>query len=156
MTSSDSSLGTLLRRLIEALDGDVEAGYRAAGLDFRPRFAPVFRPLVACGPLRIKDIAARAGITHSAVSQTVAQMSAAGWVALQAGPDARERIVRLTPKAEAALPAIEAHWTAVAGAAASLDEEIDLDLEAVLTTALTALERRSFRARMGVHAKVGG
>lgn len=156
MTSSDSTLGTLLRRLVEALDGDVEAGYRAAGLDFRPRFAPVFRLLVESGPLRIKDIAARAGITHSGVSQTVAQMSAAGWVTLEAGSDARERIVRTTPKADAALPAVRAYWTAVAGAAASLDGEIELDLEAVLAAALAALDRQSFRARILAHAAKGG
>ena len=43
MTRVDSSLGTLLRTLIDALDGDVERAYAQAGLDFRPRFTPVVR-----------------------------------------------------------------------------------------------------------------
>lgn len=148
MTSSDSALGGLLRRLIDALDGDVEAGYAAAGLDFRPRFTPVFRLLAEAGPSPIKDLARASGLTHSALSQTVAQMAAAGWVSLQPGPDARERIVTLTAKAEEALPAIRAHWRAVSSAAASLDAELDMDLEGVVRAALAALERRPFRDRI--------
>ncbi|WP_068874508.1 MULTISPECIES: MarR family winged helix-turn-helix transcriptional regulator [unclassified Phenylobacterium] len=148
MTRADSSLGTLLRNLIDALDGDVERAYAAAGLDFRPRFTPVVRLLAAEGALRIKDLAARVGLSHSALSQTVGQLVAQGWVRLEPGADGRERVARLTPRALGALPDLQRCWAATAEAAASLDAELGLDLEDVARGALAALQRRSFRSRI--------
>lgn len=148
MTRADSSLGTLLRTLIDALDGDVERAYARAGLDFRPRFTPVVRLLAAEGALRIKDLASRVGLSHSALSQTVGQLAAQGWVRLEPGADGRERVARLTPKALAALPLLQRCWTATAGAADSLDAELGLDLEEVARKALAALQRQSFLDRI--------
>lgn len=148
MTRPDSSLGTLLRGLIEALDGDVERAYTAAGLDFRPRFMPVVRLLATAGPLRIKDLAARVGLSHSALSQTVGQLVAQGWVRLEPGADGRERVARLTPKALDALPRLESCWTATARAAASLDAELGVDLEDVARRTLAALQRQPFLSRI--------
>jgi len=148
MASADATLGTLLRSLIDALDGDVERAYVEAGLDFRPRFTPVVRLLSAGGALRIKDLAAGAGLSHSALSQTVGQLVARGWVELEPGTDGRERVARLTPRACAALPQLERHWAATAGAAASLNDDLGQDLEDVVRRALEALDRRPFRARI--------
>ena len=50
---------------------------------YRPRFSPVVRALVALGPVPIRDLASALGVTHSAASQTVAQMAGRGFVALQ-------------------------------------------------------------------------
>lgn len=148
MASTDATLGTLLRSLIDALDGDVERAYVEAGLDFRPRFTPVVRLLAAAGALRIKDLAAGVGLSHSALSQTVNQLAARGWVELAPGADGRERVARLTPRARAALPQLERHWAATAAAAASLNQDLRLDLEEVVRRALEALEHKSFRARI--------
>lgn len=148
MTRVDSSLGTLLRTLIDALDGDVERAYAQAGLDFRPRFTPVVRLLAAEGALRIKDLASCMGISHSAVSQTVGQLVAQGWVRLEPGADGRERVARLTPQALAALPELQRCWAATARAADALDAELGLDLEEVVRGAVAALQRQSFLARI--------
>ena len=89
--------GTRLRHVLELLDGDVAQIYADLGLsDYRPRFSPVVRALVQLGPSSIRDLARTIGVTHSAASQTVAQMSKCGLVALGPGADARQRIVRLT------------------------------------------------------------
>lgn len=148
MTSRDATLGTLLRSLIDALDGDVERAYADAGLDFRPRFTPVVRALAAEGSLRIKDLAARVGLSHSALSQTVGQLLARGWVRLEAGADARERVAALTPQALAALPKLERTWAAAALAAGSLNAELGIDLEDVARQAIEALRRRPFLDRI--------
>ena len=148
MTSADATLGTLLRSLIDALDGDVERAYAEAGLDFRPRFTPVVRLLATGDPLRIKDLAAGVGLSHSALSQTVGQLAARGWVELEPGVDGRERVVRLTSRARAALPQLERHWAATARAAASLNQDLGLDLEDVVRRALEALQHKSFGARI--------
>jgi DNA-binding MarR family transcriptional regulator len=148
MASADATLGTLLRSLIDALDGDVERAYVEAGLDFRPRFTPVVRLLATGDALRIKDLAAGAGLSHSALSQTVGQLAARGWVELEPGTDGRARVARLTPRARAALPQLERHWAAAAGAAASLNQDLNLDLENVARRALEALQDKSFRTRI--------
>lgn len=142
-------LGTRLRHLLELLDGDVAAVYADLGLaDFRPRFTPVVRALAAAGPSSIRDLAGVLGVTHSAASQTVAQMVKQDLVAVAPGADARQRIVSLTPKAEPLLPTLDAEWAATSKAAASLEAELSFPLGRLVTEALEALNRRSMRQRI--------
>lgn len=143
-----ATLGTLLRHVTELLDGAVEQAYAEAGLDWRPRYTPILRALLAHGPLAIRAIATHAGITHSAVSQTVAQLARRRLVALRPGRDARERVVALTAAARAIVPALERQWAATAAAAAGLDRELSAPLAGVLREAIAALERQSFTARI--------
>ncbi len=151
--ASGAGLGMQLRRLLDALDGDVEAAYREAGLEFRPRYTPVMQHLFKGGPVRIRDLSDRTGLSHSALSQTVAQMQKTGWVRLEAGADRREKRVHPTAKALAAEPVLRRKWAATAAAAASLSEELGCDLSAVFESALQALEREPFRARIARAAK---
>ena len=146
------TLGTLLRHLIEKLDGAVEAGYAQSGLDYRPRYTPVMRALIESGPASIRAISRSAGITHSAVSQTVAQMLERGLVKFETGGDARERIVALTPAAKAMIPKLQQHWQATNAAADALDTELSMPLSQLLREAIDALERRSFGQRIGAAA----
>jgi DNA-binding MarR family transcriptional regulator len=145
----ERGLGTLLRHALELLDGDVAKVYEEVGLSWlRPRYVPVVRALVATGPLSIGDLARAIGVTHSAASQTVARMSRHGLVALAAGVDARQRIVRLTPKARALLPLLDAEWAATERAATALEAETPYPLGEVLAATVAALERRPFRQRI--------
>lgn len=148
MTPPTPTLGTLLRHLIELLDGAVEQAYRGAGLDYRPRYTPVVKALVALGPVSIRVISRQAGISHSAASQTVSQMARTGLVTLSPGQDGRERIVALTPRAQAILPDVTRHWRAVNAAAADLDAELSAPLSDLLVEAIAALERLSFGDRI--------
>jgi len=148
MATSQSTLGTLLRRLIDALDGAVEASYREAGLEFRPRYTPVIRLLLDTGPLPIRAIASHAGLTHSALSQTVSQLQREGWVVLREGKDRRERLVTPTEKTLAAEPALRRQWAITAAAATSLDAELPHDLEPLLRRALAALEAKPYKRRL--------
>lgn len=145
----NATLGTLLRHLIEKLDGAVEESYTQSGLDYRPRYTPVVRALIESGPASIRAISRSAGITHSAVSQTVAQMMERGLVQFEAGGDARERIVALTPAAQAMIPKLQQHWHATNAAADALDTELSMPLSKLLHEAIEALDRRSFAQRIG-------
>src|ERR1700729_492276 len=90
-------LGTRLRHVQELLDAEVAQVYVDLGLaDYRPRFSPVVRALVELGPLSIRDLARAIGVTHSAASQTIAQMRSRGFVVITPGEDARQRVVHLT------------------------------------------------------------
>lgn len=148
MPAPTSTLGTLLRHLTELLDGAVEQAYRDAGLRYRPRYTPVVRALLALGPASIRAISLQAGITHSAVSQTVAQMVKDRLVKLHAGEDARERIAALTPLARRMLPALERQWDATGSASYELESELSAPLSAVIGEALDALARRPFSERI--------
>lgn len=148
MISPSATLGTLLRRLIELLDRDVEAAYKAAGLTWRPRYTPILRALMAEGEASIRSISLRIGITHSAVSQTVSQMARDGMVEMRSGSDARERIVALTSKAEAIIPALRRQWAATNAAANELDAELSVPLSKVAAEAIEALTQRAFRDRI--------
>jgi DNA-binding MarR family transcriptional regulator len=142
-------LGTLLRHVLDEMEGDIATVLSDLGMPgYRPRFSPVVRALVMLGPVPISDLASAIGVTHSAASQTVAQMAARGFVALKPGEDARQRVVRLTAKARGLLPKIEAEWAATASAAAEIDAELPFPLAELVPAIAEALERRSFRQRM--------
>jgi DNA-binding MarR family transcriptional regulator len=148
MSPPSPTLGTLLRILVDLLDGAVEESYRNSGLDYRPRYTPVVRTLLELGPSTIRIISRTAGLTHSAISQTVEQMRTVGLVAIQPGRDGRERIVALTPMAEAMIPVLQEHWAATNAAARALEEEVSVPLAVVLFETIGALERRSFSTRI--------
>ncbi len=145
-----AAVGTLLRHVLELLDGDVAKVYEEQGLaEYRPRFSPVVKALLAEGPLPVRDLAAAVGVTHSAASQTAAEMARAGLVTHTPDPrDARRRLIELTPKAHALLPRIEAEWNATVAAMAELDTELPMPLAELLTKVADAVRHRPFRDRI--------
>ncbi|WP_051174132.1 MarR family winged helix-turn-helix transcriptional regulator [Amycolatopsis orientalis] len=142
-------MGTLLRHVLEVTEADVSAFFEDIGLgDYRPRFTPFVRAIVARGPLAIRDLAAEVGVTHSAASQTIAQMARQDLVSLERGTDARQRIVSLTDKARKLMPTLEAEWAATSAAADQLEAELPYPLREVLAAAIEALERKPLRQRI--------
>ncbi len=142
-------MGTLLRHVLELTEADVSAFFEDIGLgDYRPRFTPIVRAIVARGPMPIRDLAAEVGVTHSAASQTVAQMARQDLVSLKPGRDARQRIVSLTEKTRRLMPTLEAEWAATQAAAEQLEAELPYPLREVLVAAVEALERKSLRDRI--------
>jgi DNA-binding MarR family transcriptional regulator len=145
--SKTTTLGSLLRTLIERLDHDVELRYQAHGLDYRPRYTPVVRALQELGPASITSIANHTGIPHSAASQTVAQMHKKGWIAYSEGSDKRARIVTPTAQLDAALPTLRREWEVTRRAASAFDAELSASLSALLVEAHAALDRAPFSSR---------
>jgi DNA-binding MarR family transcriptional regulator len=144
-----TGLGTQLRHVLDLMDADIATVLADLGVTgYRPRFSPVVRALVALGPVPIRDLAKAISVTHSAASQTVAQMRARGLVVLRPGEDARQRVVHLTATARALLPNIEAEWAATASAAAELDAELPFPLAELVPAIAAALDQRSFRQRI--------
>ena len=141
-------LGTQLRHLIELLDGDVATAYEEAGLAYRPRYTPVMRVLGRHGSASIGEIAAFAGITQPAATQTVALMKKEGLLAMVAGADARQRVVTLSERGRALLPQLQLCWAATEKAAASLDAELAAPLSQCLGEAIAALQNKPFIQRI--------
>lgn len=147
-------LGTRLRHVLELLDGAVAEIYRDLGVPgFRPRYTPILRILAAHGPQSIRDLANATSVTHSAASQTVAQLAREGLVELEPGRDARQRIVHLTPSARSLLPVLDAEWAATTAAASELERELPFSLSALLTATTAALARKPFHERISSHMR---
>ncbi|MBZ6378191.1 hypothetical protein B5C34_01085 [Pacificimonas flava] len=148
MSASSFKLGTMLRHLIDLLDGDLEAIYARVAPGYRPRYTPVVRALLKHQPCTIGAVAADAGITHSAASQTVAKMLKEGLVTSTPGDDGRERLISLSSRTEAALPALEEIWAATTAATAALDAELATPLIGAVEEAIRALDAKSFEKRI--------
>lgn len=142
-------LGTQLAHLLDLLDGAVLGAYTRTGLPMRPRYTPVLRALIACEPSTIGQITAAAGITQPAATQTIALMVKDGLVSSTPGKhDARQRMIRLTPKGRRLLPEIQACWAATQRAADSLDHDLPFPLSEALARALEALQAKPFDQRI--------
>jgi DNA-binding MarR family transcriptional regulator len=86
--------------------------------------------------------------THSATSQKVAAMRAAGLVRTTTGTDARTRKITLTAKARRIVGKLAAEWRATEAAAAEIENEIPYPLGKVATDIEAALQRKSFHDRI--------
>ncbi len=130
------------------MDADIAGVLADLGLPgYKPRFSVYLRAVAALGPVPIRDLARATGVTHSAASQTVAELSRQGLIDLRPGADGRQRIVHLTDQARAILPTIEAEWDATAFAADELTPT-PFPLRELVPAVAAALDRRPFRDRM--------
>jgi DNA-binding MarR family transcriptional regulator len=111
--------------------------------------------LHARGPMTIAELARAVGRTHSALSQKVAAMRAAGWLATTPGRDARSKRVALTPKAERVAALLTAEWRATDAALTELEAELPYPLTRVTEDIRAALARKSFHARISEHLAAG-
>ena len=138
-----------LRLLQSRMDDDIARIYREAGIDeLRPTWVRELLRLRARGPMSITALAASVGTTHSAASQKVAAMRAAGLVQTKTGGDARTRTVRLTKRAASIAEKLAAEWRATEAALADLEAEIPYPLSRAVTDIEEALERKSFHDRI--------
>lgn len=145
------------RACFDAMAADVAQTLLDLGVtDYRPRFSAVIRIVSADGPCTIRRITQLMQTTHSAGSQTVSDMAARGLVELRAGADARQRLVHLTPKAEALRPVLDAEGTATAAAVRELGAELSAPLDTIAGELAAALAQRSFHDRIAVHLNESG
>ena len=138
-----------LRLLQAAMDADIARVYADAQVEgVKPSQVMELLRLHARGPMTITELAESVQLTHSAVSQKVAAMRAAGWVRTTPGADARSKKVMLTPKAARMAGRLAAEWRATEAAIAELEGEIPYPLSQVVTDIEEALRRKSFHDRV--------
>lgn len=141
-----------LNALLKAMDEDIDRLYREAGVDgLKPNWVMELIRLHLRGPMTITELAESVERTHSAMSQKVAAMRAAGLVRTTAGTDARSKKVTLTAKARRETDRLMAEWTATEAAFAELEAEIPYPLTRVVSDIEEALRRKSFHDRIAAH-----
>jgi DNA-binding MarR family transcriptional regulator len=138
-----------LRLLLAAMDADIARIYAEAQITgLTPSMVMELLRLHARGPMTIRELASSVQKTHSATSQKVAAMRAAGLVRTTPGADARTRKIALTAKARRIIGQLAAEWRATEAALADLEDEIPYPVSQVVTDIEAALRRKSFHDRI--------
>ena len=107
------------------------------------------RALLAQEPASITQIAALAGITQFAATQTVALMIREGLLRTEINSsDGRQKMTRMTRYGRELLPRLGGVWTAATSAADGLDSDLPYPLSQLLNKAIEALAQEPFAARM--------
>jgi DNA-binding MarR family transcriptional regulator len=146
---SEESLWRPLRLLQQAMDDEIARVYAEADIDgLKPSWVMELLRLHAHGPMTLTELATSVQRTHSAISQKVAAMRAAGYVRTVAGADARSKMVVLTAKARRVVGLLAAEWRATESAIAEIEAEIPYPLSRVVDDIAAALRRKSYRERL--------
>ena len=145
-----TAFGSRLRRLLERMDRQLLAVYRASGEQFEPRWYGVFAALRDDGPLTVGELSRRLGISHAAVSQIRTALEAEGLIRGAADPrDGRRQVLSLTAKGREAASRLAPLWSAIAAALGELLAEHAPTLPAGLDALEVAIERRGLADRVG-------
>jgi DNA-binding MarR family transcriptional regulator len=146
---TEQSLWRPLRLLQAAMDADIARIYTEEQITgLTPSMVMELLRLHARGPMTITELASSVQRTHSATSQKVAAMRAAGLVRTTPGTDARTRKVTLTVKGRRIIGKLAAEWRATEAAVAGIESEIPYPLSRVVTDIEAALRRKSFHDRI--------
>jgi DNA-binding MarR family transcriptional regulator len=146
---TEQSVWRPLRLLQAAMNAEIARIYTDAQISgLKPSMVMELLRLNARGPMTITELAESVQRTHSATSQKVAAMRAAGLVRTTAGADARTRKITLTAKARRIAGQLAAEWRATEAAVADIEREIPYPLSQVVTDIEAALQRKSFHDRI--------
>ncbi|HWG03169.1 MAG TPA: MarR family winged helix-turn-helix transcriptional regulator [Trebonia sp.] len=146
---TESSRWRPVFRLLSDVDDEIARVYAENGIeDLKPNWVLEIVRLHVRGPMTIADLARLVGRTHSAMSQKVAAMRAAGWLETSAGPDARSKKVTLTARAEAIAGKLATEWRATEASIAEIEAEIAYPLSRAADDVRAVLARKSFHDRI--------
>lgn len=116
--------GTRLRRLSELFLSEIKDVYRKQRIRFEPAWFPVFYLLSRDASVSIRSIADALCITHPAASQLVSALQQKKLVQVGVAPgDARQRVVRFTPRGQQLLQQVLPVWNAMEAAMETLCAE---------------------------------
>ncbi|MFG1625060.1 MarR family winged helix-turn-helix transcriptional regulator [Kribbella sp. NPDC049227] len=138
-----------LHRLQARMDAEIARIYTERQIKgLKPTYVMELLRLQAKGPMTITELAESVGRTHSALSQKVSAMRAAGLVRTVPGTDARSKKVTLTAKSKAIVELLAAEWRATEEAITELEAEIPYPMTQVVRDVEEALARKSFHDRI--------
>ena len=129
-----------LRRLTRMVSRHYDAHVAAAGL--KTTQYSLLSHVLHLGPLRPVDLARAMNIDASTLTRNLKPMLAAGWLVQDQGPDARSRLVSITPEGRAKRTEAQRLWRA---AQTGLNEMLGVErveaLHVLLDESLELLQR---------------
>ena len=128
-------LRQLMRRVAQRYDAQVsQVGLKGTQYS-------LLSAVVKMGPLRPVDLADAMRVDASTLSRNLRPLIAAGWLALDAGPDARSRLVRATDAGRDKRAEAQGRWrTAQERLNAALGQQRVIALHALIDEAMQALD----------------
>lgn len=111
-----SKLGPLIiaSRMKRMSDYIMRAGaefYRSKGVEFEPKWFPLYYLLSQEKEAGITDIAQKLNISHPAVIQLAKELEKEGWItSTKSKEDARKRLLKLSKKGLSMLPQLQLIW----------------------------------------------
>ncbi len=103
--------GSRLKRLSDLIMKQAVEVYKSYGIDFEPKWFPLFYLLAQKQEMGIMEIAEKLNVTHPAVIQIAKELEKKGWVTSQkSDEDGRKRILKLTKKGLDFLPQLQSIW----------------------------------------------
>lgn len=132
------AIGSRLKRLSDLFAQEVAFIYRSNGIDFEPRWFPVFHLLGKGEALSVTDIARLVAVTHPAINQTAKEMLSNGIIVeLNDKNDKRKRLLKLSNKGLKQYKELQKVWRLLK---VSLEEAID-ECETSLLESIEAMEK---------------
>jgi DNA-binding MarR family transcriptional regulator len=127
-------LRQLMRRVAQRYDAEVgQVGLKGTQYS-------LLSYVVRLGPIRPVDLAARMNVDASTLSRNLRPLVAAGWVTLEAGEDARSRLVQATDAGREKRAEAQRRWrVAQEGVNAALGPQRVIALHALIDEAMEAL-----------------
>lgn len=146
-------LGSRLKRLSDQLMQDGIRIYRQSGVDFEPKWFPVYYFLSEMGPSSVTEVARGLGVTHPSVNQVAREMIKVGLLAAYKDTkDKRRRVLALSSLGKQKRPELEIIWRDVRGALQELIDETQVDFLGYIETIERALDESSFLDRFQYRA----
>ncbi|WP_318386735.1 MarR family transcriptional regulator [Enterobacter sp.] len=139
--------GEMLRHLSELVDKGSEKTYPDLPVNYRSRYTPVLRAIVA-GATTVSEIKSMSFLTQGAVSQTVALMEQDGIIEREPMKDGRKNALQLTLDGRIALSRLELHWQAIFLSVSWLDKRDKCSLMEALERRINALSKKSVEERI--------
>ncbi|MFI1991873.1 MarR family winged helix-turn-helix transcriptional regulator [Actinoplanes sp. NPDC020271] len=146
---TDHAVWRPLWDLQAALDAEIAQLYADARIEgLKPAWVKELIKLHVHGPMTIAQLAAAVGRTHSALSQKVSAMRAAGWVVTSPGADARAKNVELSERSRHVVARLAAEWRATEAVVQEIEDLIPYGMNRVVRDIEALLSQKSFRDRI--------
>ena len=108
------AFGSRMKRLSENIMRGGEEVYRFYGVDFEPKWFPLFYYLTQKGEAGIMEIAESLNVTHPAVIQTAKELEKKGLIiSKKSAEDARKRNLKISKKGKNLLPKLRIIWEGI-------------------------------------------
>lgn len=148
------AIGSRLRKLSETFTEDARKVYALYGLDFEPKWFPVFFLLMENKQMFITDIAQMIQHTHASVSQIVKDMKKKGIVKEEKDSrDGRKTLISLTEKGKDILTPLQSQLIDVQETVEELLSQMDHDLWKAIEETEYLLNQKSLYERVKVRKK---
>jgi len=108
------AFGSRLKRMSETIMRGGEEVYRFYGVDFEPKWFPLFYYLAQKGEAGIMEIAENLNVTHPAVIQIAKELEKKGLIiSKKSAEDARKRNLKISKKGKNLLPTLKLIWEGI-------------------------------------------